>query len=130
MAAAGLQRSFNHPGIWCRQHGARQGQPLKSKRCEHGCKKRWWGGVTVSYGRDTNDDEVQWSKELTVMGRRTRKLNVQQFTFAMATKRSLAKVSIDPRCTSLLASEDSKVMDIDRDENAMDDFSTLTFPEP
>jgi hypothetical protein len=26
-AAAGLQRSFNHPGIWCRQHGAQQGQP-------------------------------------------------------------------------------------------------------
>jgi hypothetical protein len=24
MAAAGLQRSFNQPGIWCRQHGARQ----------------------------------------------------------------------------------------------------------
>jgi hypothetical protein len=24
MAAVGLQRSFNQPGIWCRQHGARQ----------------------------------------------------------------------------------------------------------
>jgi hypothetical protein len=24
MTAVGLQRSFNQPGIWCRQHGARQ----------------------------------------------------------------------------------------------------------
>jgi hypothetical protein len=48
----------------------------------------------------------------------------------MATKRSLAKASIDPGGTSLLASEDSKVMDTDRDENAMDDFSTLIFREP
>jgi hypothetical protein len=40
------------------------------------------------------------------------------------------KASIDPGCTSLLDSEDLKVMDMDRDENAMDDFSTLTFREP
>jgi hypothetical protein len=26
-----------------------------------------------SYGQNIDDDEVQWSKELTVMGRRTRK---------------------------------------------------------
>jgi hypothetical protein len=70
------------------------------------------------------------SKELIVMGIRTRKLSVQHSTFAIATKRSLAKASIDPGCTSLLASEDSKVMDTDRSENAMDDFSTLTFREP
>jgi hypothetical protein len=31
----------------------------------------------ASYGRDTDDDEVQRSKELTVMGRKTRKLSVQ-----------------------------------------------------
>jgi hypothetical protein len=67
------------------------------------------------------------SKELIVMGRRTRKLSVQHFTFAIATKRSLTKASVDPGCTSLLDSEDLKVMDTDRDENAMDDFSTLTF---
>jgi hypothetical protein len=84
----------------------------------------------ASLGRDTDAGEVQRSKELIVMGRRTRKLSVQRFTFAMATKRSLAKASIDPGGTSLLASEDSKVMDTDRDENAMDDFSTLTFREP
>jgi hypothetical protein len=70
------------------------------------------------------------SKELIVMGIRTRKLSVQHSTFAIATKRSLAKASIDPGCTSLLASKDSKVMDTDRSENAMDDFSTLTFREP
>jgi hypothetical protein len=40
----------------------------------------------------------------------------------MASKRSLAKASVDPGCTSLLDSEDLKVMSTDRDENAMDDF--------
>jgi hypothetical protein len=67
MAAAGLQRSFNHLGIWCRQHGARQGQPVSSQRREHGCGRRWRGGVMASYSQDTDDDEVQRSKELTVM---------------------------------------------------------------
>jgi hypothetical protein len=49
------------------------GQPVKSRRREHGCGKRWRSGVTASYGRDTNADEVQWPKGLTVMGRRTSK---------------------------------------------------------
>jgi hypothetical protein len=48
----------------------------------------------------------------------------------MATKRSLAKASIDLGGTSLLDYEVLKVMSTDRDENAMDDFSTLTFREP
>jgi hypothetical protein len=69
----------------------------------------------VSYGRDTDDDEVQRSKEFTVMGRKTRKLSVQRFTFMMATKRSLEKASINPGGTSLLASEYSKVMSTDRE---------------
>jgi hypothetical protein len=103
---------------------------VRSQRHEHGCGKRWRGGVTASYGCDTDDDEVQRSKELIMMGRRTRKLSVQRFMFAIATKRSLAKASVDRGCTSLLTSEDSKVMDTDRDENAMDDFSSLTFREP
>jgi hypothetical protein len=47
--------------------------------------------MTASYGRNTDDDEVQRSKELTVMGRKTRKHSVQHFTFAIATKRSVAK---------------------------------------
>jgi hypothetical protein len=32
-------------------------------------EKRWWSDVTASYGRDTDDDEVQRSKELIVMGK-------------------------------------------------------------
>jgi hypothetical protein len=96
MATAGRQWSSNQPSIWCRQHGARQGQPVRSQRREHGCGKRWQSGVTASYGRDTDADEVQRSKELIMMGRRTRKLSVQHFTFAIATERSLAKDSIDP----------------------------------
>jgi hypothetical protein len=73
MAAVGLQRSFNQPGIWCRQHGTQQGQPVRSQRREYGCGKRLRSGVTVSYNRNTDDDEVQRSKELTVMWKRTRK---------------------------------------------------------
>jgi hypothetical protein len=73
MAAAGLQRSFNHPGIWCRQHGAQQGQPVASRCHEYSCGKRWQSDVMASYGRDTDADEVQRSKELIMMGRRTRK---------------------------------------------------------
>jgi hypothetical protein len=69
----------------------------------------------ASYGRDTDDVEVQWPKELTVMGRRTRKLSVQRFTFVMTTKRSLAKALIDPGCTPLLDSEDLKVMSTDQE---------------
>jgi hypothetical protein len=31
--------SFNHPSIWCRQHGAQQGQPVRSQCREHDCRK-------------------------------------------------------------------------------------------
>jgi hypothetical protein len=69
----------------------------------------------ASRGRDTDDDEVQRPKELTVMGERREKLSVQRFTFAIETKRSVAqKASIDPGCTSLLDSEDLKVMSTDQ----------------
>jgi hypothetical protein len=110
MVAAALQRSFNHPAIWCRQHGAQQGQPVRSQRREHGCGKRWRSDVTASYGRNTDDGKVQRPKELTVMGRRREKLSALRFTLAIATKRSLAKASIDPGCTSLLDSEDLQAM--------------------
>jgi hypothetical protein len=46
---------------------------VRSQRREYGCGKRWRGGVKASYGRDTDDDGVQRPKELTVMGRKTRK---------------------------------------------------------
>jgi hypothetical protein len=65
-----------------------------------------------------------------MMGRITRKLSVQRFMFAITTKRSLAKASVDPGCTPLLDTEVLKVMSTDQDENMMDDFSTLTFREP
>jgi hypothetical protein len=91
------------------------GQPVRSRRHEYGCGRRSRSGVTASYGRDTDADEVQQSKELIVMGRRTRKLSVQRFTFAIATKRSLAKASVDPGCTSLLDSEGLKVISTDQE---------------
>jgi hypothetical protein len=49
------------------------GQPVRSRRREHGCERRWLSGVTTSYSRGTDKDEVQRSKELTMMGRRTRR---------------------------------------------------------
>jgi hypothetical protein len=38
------------------------GQPVRSRRREYGCGKRWRSGVTVSYGRDTDYDAVQRSR--------------------------------------------------------------------
>jgi hypothetical protein len=116
MAAAGLQQSFNHPGIWCRQHGAQQGQPVRSRRREYGCGKRWWSGITASYGRDTDDDEVQRPKELTVMGGKTRKAQCTSLYAHDSNKgKRRQKASIDPGCTSLLDSEDLKVMSTDQE---------------
>jgi hypothetical protein len=63
-------------------------------------------------------------------GEKNEKAQCTTLYFVIATKRGLAKASVDPGCTSLLASEDSKVMDTDQDENVMDDFSSLTFREP
>jgi hypothetical protein len=84
MATAGLQRALTIRVFGVDNTELNKGQPVRSQRREHGCRKRWRGGVMSSYGRDTDDDEVQWSKELTVMGRRTRKLSVQHSTFAIA----------------------------------------------
>jgi hypothetical protein len=67
----------------------------------------------ASYGPDTDEDEVQRSEELTVMGRRTRKLSVQHSTFTFTTRRSLEKASTDPGFTSLLDLEDLGVMGTD-----------------
>jgi hypothetical protein len=88
---------------------------VRSRRHEHGCGKRWQSGITASYGHDTDADEVQQSKELIGMGIRTRKLSVQRSMFAIATKRSLEKDSIDPGFTSLPDSEDLKVMSMDQE---------------
>jgi hypothetical protein len=45
----------------------------------------------ASYGRDTDADEVQRSKELIMMGRDTRKAQCTTLTFAIAIKISVAK---------------------------------------
>jgi hypothetical protein len=45
----------------------------------------------ASHGRDTVADEVQRSKELIGRGEEREKLRVQRFTFAVATKRSVAQ---------------------------------------
>jgi hypothetical protein len=73
MAAAGLQRSFNQPVSGVDNTELDNGQPVRSRRREHGCGKRWRSDVMASHGRNTDDDKVQRSKELIVMGRRTRK---------------------------------------------------------
>jgi hypothetical protein len=88
---------------------------VRSSRHEYGCGRRRQSDVTTSCSRDTNADEVQRSKELIVMGRRTRKLSVQHSTLAIATKRSLAKASIDPGFTTFLDPEDLEVMGMDQE---------------
>jgi hypothetical protein len=58
MATAGLQQSFDQPGIWLDNTELDNGKPVRSRRCEYGCGRRWRSGVTASYGRDTAADEV------------------------------------------------------------------------
>jgi hypothetical protein len=99
--------------VWTTRNSTRSAREISASWAW--LRKKMAGGITASHGRDTDADEVQRSKELIVMGRRTRKLSVQCFTFVTATKRSLAKASIDPRFTSLLDSEDLKVMSTDQE---------------
>jgi hypothetical protein len=67
------------------------GQPVRSRRREHGCGRRWLSGVTASYGRDTYEDEVQRSKELIVMGRRMRKTQCTTLYICDCNKEKLSK---------------------------------------
>jgi hypothetical protein len=67
------------------------GQLVRSRRREYSCGRRWRSGVTASYGRDTDEDEVQWSEELTVMGRRTRKALCTTLYVRVCNKEKLSK---------------------------------------
>jgi hypothetical protein len=78
-------------------------------------RKRWQNGVTASYGRDTDDDEVQQPKELTVMGRKTRNSVYTPYVRDSNKEKRRQKASIDPGCTSLLDFEDWKVMSTDQE---------------
>jgi hypothetical protein len=70
----------------------------------------------VSHGRYTDDGEVPRSKELAVMGRKMRKLSAQRFCVRDSSKEKHSqKASIDPGFTSLLDSEDLKVMSTDQE---------------
>jgi hypothetical protein len=74
MAAAGLQRSSKLAGeSGGGNTGLDNGQPARSQWREHDRGRRWQSGATVSYGRGTERDGVQRSKELNVMRRETRK---------------------------------------------------------
>jgi hypothetical protein len=54
----------------------------------------------ASYGQNTDDDEVQWPKELTVMGRKTRNSVYTLYVRDSNTEKRSQKASIDPGCTS------------------------------
>jgi hypothetical protein len=76
----------------------------------------------ASYGRDTDTDEVQRSKGIDQEGDQNEKSSwYNAFMFAIATERSVAKASIDPGRTSLLDSEDLKIMSTAKNEYTMDD---------
>jgi hypothetical protein len=57
------------------------------------------------------------------MGAKREKLSVQRFKFAIATRETQQKASIDAGCTSLPDSEDWKVMSTAKNEYTMDDSS-------
>jgi hypothetical protein len=67
-------------------------------------------------------DEVQRSKGIDPEGEKHKKSSgYNAFLFAIATERSVAKASIDPGRTSLLNSEDLRIMSTAKDEYTMDD---------
>jgi hypothetical protein len=72
----------------------------------------WCHGVTRSWHCA---DEVQRSKELTVMGKRTRKAQCTTLYVRDSNKEKLSKRFDRPGCTSLLDSEDLKVMSTDQE---------------
>jgi hypothetical protein len=92
ITATELQRSFNQPGIWCRQHGARQWPAREVLASRVRLREIWQSDVMASHGHDTDDDGVQRPKDLTVVGRKMRKLSVLRFTFTMATKEAWQKL--------------------------------------
>jgi hypothetical protein len=67
------------------------GQPVRSRHHEYGCGRRWRSDITASYDWDTDDDEVQRSKELTVMGERTRKAQCTTLYVRDSNKEKLSK---------------------------------------
>jgi hypothetical protein len=56
----------------------------------------------ASYGRDTDNDEVQWLKELIVMGRRTRKAQCATLDVRDSNKEKLS-ISFDRSWVYFLA---------------------------
>jgi hypothetical protein len=60
----------------------------------------------ASHGRDTDDDEVDRPKELTVMGRKTRSSVYTLYVRDSNKEKRSQKPSIDLGCTFLLDSED------------------------
>jgi hypothetical protein len=54
----------------------------------------------ASYGRNTDDDKVQRSKELIVMGRKTRNSVYTLYVRDSNKEKRSQKASIDPGCTS------------------------------
>jgi hypothetical protein len=102
-----------------------------SRRREYGCGKRWRSDVVASYGCDTDADEVQRSKELIMMGRKTRKA---QCTMLYVRDRNKEKRS--KKLRSILGLLPCSILRIWRlwartkNEYMMDDFSILTIREP
>jgi hypothetical protein len=88
---------------------------VRFQRREYGCGKRWRSGVTASGGQNTDDDEVQRSKELIVTGRKTRSSVYTLYIRDSNKEKRRQKVSIDPGCTSLLDFEDLKVIRTNQD---------------
>jgi hypothetical protein len=67
------------------------GQLVRLRRHEYGCGNRWRSDVMASYGRDTDADEVQRSKELIMMGSKTRKAQCTTLYVCDSNKENLSK---------------------------------------
>jgi hypothetical protein len=110
----GWQQSFNQQGIGCRQHGARQWSAREVSAARARSRKKmaeWHHNIVRSWHwRKMRSNGL---KNWLWWGEEWEELSVQYSTFVIATKRSLAKASIDPGFTSSHDSEDLKGMSTD-----------------
>jgi hypothetical protein len=103
------------------------GQPVRSRRREHGCGRRWWSGVTTSYGPNTGRMGSNGPKNRTWWGEEREELKVLVSSAHDCNKEELSK-SFDRPLVYFLAQ--FRGLGGYEHGQAMYDFSTLTFREP
>jgi hypothetical protein len=129
MATAGLQWSSKPAEVSGGGNtGLDNGQPVRSRRREHDCGRRWQGDIPASYGCGT---EKGWSLTVRKIDRDGEKNEKSSgylpSRLGIATKRFLEKASTDPGFAPLLDSEDLEGMITDHGQIRNEGLSSIDF---